>query len=105
LERGIKKILVVNAQIFKKLENDFKLFFQGLKARSISKSWLLRATGGRILGPQRPSKAYEPKIGPEDSQKRFDDYKPTNAIYCNNSDQRRWFRVKEWFTQYAQTDF
>jgi hypothetical protein len=27
-------------------------------------------------------------------------YEPTNAIRCNDSEHRRWVRVKEWFNEY-----
>ena len=97
----IKKILVVSEQTFKKLQKEFRLFFQGLKSRLSQRSSLLRPNRRQILRPQQPPKASGQKIGLRTPLRGFRDYEPTNAIYCNNSDWRRWVRVKEWFSQYG----
>jgi hypothetical protein len=31
-------------------------------------------------------------------------YEPTNAIRCNDSERRRWVRVREWFNDLAATE-
>jgi hypothetical protein len=33
--------------------------------------------------------------------KRQTDYEPTNAIYVNECDYRRWCRVNEWFAEFG----
>ena len=99
LERGIKKILIVSEQKFKELESDLKAFFQGLRGRPVSRSSRLKANSGQILQPQKPSEALSSKFG---SKERFRDYEPTNAIHFNTCEWRRWVRVQEWFSQYAQ---
>jgi hypothetical protein len=53
-----------------------------------------------------PRKAAEPGYQPKPKStvlaaNHQRDYEPTNAIYCNDSDWRRWVRVKEWFNEYG----
>lgn len=38
---------------------------------------------------------------PNPKKKHYSDYEPSNAIYVNDCDYRRWCRVKEWFDQYS----
>ena len=112
----VKKILVVSEQKFKELQNEFKLFFKGLKGgseqlgcgseqlgcRNSQRSSPLEAKSEQILKPPEPLKGSASKFNSRDPTRRFRDYEPTPAISCNNSDWRRWIRVQEWFSQYAQ---
>jgi len=41
------------------------------------------------------------KIGAKDFTRHCQDYEPTNAIYTNTSDYRRWCRVTEWFSHFG----
>jgi len=101
LERGIKKILIVSEQKFKELEKEFGLFFQGLRDRLSQRSSLPEATRGPISRSQEPSAAPDLKIDSEDLTQHYRDYEPTNAIYTNSSEYRRWCRVSEWFNQFS----
>ncbi len=103
LERGIKKILVVNEQKFQEIQKEFKAFFKGVRGQSGQRSLNLGAARGQNLKPKLLSQGFTPKLIPE-SPGRHQNYEPTNAIYCNTSDWRRWIRVREWFSQYAQAE-
>ena len=105
LERGIKKILVVSEEIFKKLQKDFRLFFKGIRGQSGQRSFKLEAAKGQNVQPKTPEQVFISKFAPREHAAHFQDYEPTNAIYCNTSSWRRWIRVREWFDQYAQTGF
>ncbi|GEM_PF-2759327 len=100
LETGeIKKILVVSEQTFKEIQKEFKLFFKGLKSRASQRSLNLETSKGQDFKPKLSTKECN-------QNKPCRDYEPTNAIYLNSSDWRRWARVKEWFSRYAQgSDF
>ena len=97
----IKKILVVSEKIFKAIQNDFKLFCRGLAGRPDAQSLNLGPNRSPIFEPESPSQTLISKLGPE-RPRRLRAYEPTNAIYLNHSHWRRWVRVKEWFSQYAQ---
>ena len=101
LERGIKKILVLSEQKFKELQKEFESFFQGLRGRVSQRSSLPGANKRQILKPPSPFKALTSKFDSGDLTKRFGDYEPTNAIYTNTSEYRRWCRVAEWFNQFG----
>ena len=98
----IKKILVVSEKIFKAIQNNFNLFSRGLTGRPVAQSLNLGADRGQIFEPKSPAQTFISKFSPTQSPEYFRDYQPSNAIYTNYSDQRRWMRVKEWFSQYAQ---
>lgn len=100
-EGKIEKILIVSEQKFKELQKDFRLFFQGLKGHCHQRSSLLKANRGQIFKPKPSSQRFSPELSVENTRS-FPDYEPTNAIYLNTCDRRRWVRVKEWFSQYAQ---
>ena len=102
VKEGIKKILVVSEEKFKEIEKNFQAFFKGLDGRLSKRSSLLEANKGQILKPQRASEGITAKFDSEELTKNFLNYEPTNAIYCNTSDRRRWIRVQEWFAQYSQ---
>ena len=101
-QREIKKILVLSEQKFKELQKEFKLFFKGLNGRISQRSSLLKPKRRQFLEPQEPRKGSAQKFDSEGHPQRFRDYEPTHAISLNTSDWRRWVRVKEWFSQYAQ---
>ena len=98
----IKKILIVSEQKFEELQKEFNLFFKGLEGRISQRPSLREAKTRQILKSQAPSKASGPKIDSEDLVGGFRDYEPTKAIHFNDCNWRRWVRVKEWFSQYAQ---
>ena len=100
----IKKILAVSEQKFKKIQKEFQSFLKGVRGRFDARSSPLEANKGEFLKPQRPSEAIIERCVVQDMSKRFRNYAPTNAIYCNTSDYRRWVRVKEWFDQYDPED-
>ena len=101
LEAEIKKILVVSERKFKELQKDFESFLQGVRGRIHQRSSLLEATRGQIFRPRQPSAASDSRIGSKDFTRHCQDYEPTNAIYTNSSEYRRWCRVNEWFNQFS----
>ena len=98
----IKKILVVSEQKFQEIQKEFKAFFRGLRGRLKPNSLNVEAPRGQIFKLKPSCEAFAPKFSLKDLTKNFRDYEPTKAIYFNSSDWRRWVRVKEWFSQYAQ---
>ena len=100
LEGGIKKILIVGEEKFKELRKDFQAFLQGLRGGRPQRSSLSRATRGQVLRSQQPLVTSDSKIESKGLLRRYQDYEPTNAIYVNECDYRRWCRVAEWFNQF-----
>ncbi len=61
------------------------------------RDFIKRPCAGKVDEFKRPAQAKSNVEEINDER----DYEPTNAIYCNNSDWRRWVRVKEWFNEYS----
>ena len=91
IPRGATKILCITQATFTKIQKAYRSFFQGIPVRPTKKSLIIRATGGRVPASEEPEPAKE----------RFLTYEPTNAIYLNECDYRRWCRVNEWFAEFG----
>ena len=101
-EGGIRKILVVSEQKFQELEKEFQSFFQGVRGRLAARSSLPGANREGNCRLKPPAETFAPKFAATENPGHFRDYEPSNAIYLNTCEWRRWVRVKEWFNQYAQ---
>ena len=83
------KILCVTQQTFLWIEKSYRMFRLGIRpAKRSSNTERLRRP---FSAPGRPSP----------TKYRFLTYEPSNAIYTNSSDYRRWCRVTEWFNQFS----
>ena len=84
-----EKILCVTVNIFKVIEKDYRTFCQ--LGQPAKRSFNIRPNKTNSLKkqPLKPIKEH------------FLDYEPSNAIYTNTSEYRRWCRVKEWFNQFG----
>jgi len=85
------KILRITEPMFLWIKDSYKRFRRSLMGRPAKRSSrhepLRRA-------PSSPEK-------PKTLKRYFSTYEPTNAIYTNTSDFRRWCRVTEWFNKFA----
>ena len=80
------KILCITPETFTKIGQAFKAFRGFIKTP-----------------PPRKVEARQ-FLKPKDvlvKAKRKKDYEPTNAIYVNECDYRRWCRVNEWFAEFG----
>jgi hypothetical protein len=82
------KILCVTEAGFNNIKKIYRAFHQGLKGRPKKQLPRQRALKRHFLKPKQPAR-------------HFSDYEPSNAIYVNECDYRRWARVKEWFNQFG----
>ena len=84
------KILCITPETFTEISQAFNAFLGFLK-------------GHKSRDVFRPKRLSAPKEAlPEDTYQR--DYEPTNAIYVNECDYRRWCRVNEWFAEFGPED-
>jgi len=81
------KILCITLKTYAEISQAYKAF----------RDFIKRPAAGKVVEFKRPA---QPKSRVEEINSQGD-YDPTNAIYCNNSDWRRWVRVKEWFNEYG----
>src|SRR3989338_2219520 len=81
------KILCITLKTYAEISQAYKAF----------RDFIKRPAAGKVVEFKRPA---QPKSRVEEITSQGD-YDPTNAIYCNNSDWRRWVRVKEWFNEYG----
>ena len=94
----VKKILCVSEQTFKEIRKDFGVFSRGIKGQPSQRSLNIEPPRGQILGSKVPLQAFSQKLNQTKSTGYFE---PSNTIYLQYSDIRRWRRVNEWFRQYA----
>ena len=78
------KILCITLKTYAEIKQTYKTFRNSIKSK----------VQRIIVEPPRPSEA-PLEVGFQR------DYEPTKAISCNDSDWRRWVRVKEWFNEYG----
>jgi len=91
ISKEAKRILCITDSTFQKICAKFQAFCRGLAGRPKARSCHLEANKRHFSAPQQP-----------DTDKRhFSDYEPTNAIYFNECDYRRWCRVSEWFKEFG----
>ena len=87
IPRETAKILCITLKTFTEISQSFNAFRKFIK-------------------PAVPQKCIEPKYPSEPKNNILEvnyqsDYEPTNAIYVNECNFRRWVRVKEWFNQFS----
>jgi len=94
MPRGPAKILCITPKTYAEICRAYKTilaFCRGLSGRPAKRSFNL----GQI------KKDFSEKNQPDNENNRFPDYEPSNAIYTNECDYRRWCRVNEWFTEFG----
>jgi len=89
---AVEKILCITERTFKVIKEDFNAFCRHATSRVKTRSSNVGPKNRLICKPI-------PRVF---NERRFRDYEPTQAIYFNGCDWRRWIRVKEWFGQHAQ---
>jgi hypothetical protein len=94
----IEKILRVSEKIFKEIQKDFRTFLRSINGQPDPSSFNTRPPRGQILGPKATLETFRPKL---DQSKNIGHFEPSNTIYLQYSEIRRWRRVNEWFSQYA----
>lgn len=99
----IQKILCVNAKTFKAIVKDFEAFFKGINGHLSPRSFNIEPYRGQNPGLKVEPRTISPKLAPTAHAEYFRDYEPSNTIYLQYSDIRRWRRVSEWYKQYAHT--
>ena len=60
-----------------------------------------RRPAKRSLNTKSLRKPFSAPKRPSPEKRHFLTYEPSNAIYTNTSDYRRWCRVTEWFNQFG----
>ena len=86
IPRGAAKILRITPASFKAINRAFNAFRDFIKGPVPRKVELGRTAKPRISLPEA---------------QRQSDYEPTNAIYVNECNYRRWCRVNEWFAEFG----
>ena len=94
----VERILVVSEKIFQEIQKDFKAFLRSIKGRPDPRSFNIRPPRGQILEPKASFETLKPKL---DESKNIGHFEPSNTIYLQYSEIRRWRRVNEWFSHYA----
>ncbi len=95
------KILCVTQNVFLQIQVSYRAFCRCLLGRQTKKSFNTEPSRGQNSGLKVAPQTISPKSGPTASAKFFRDFEPSNTIYLQYSDIRRWRRVNEWFNQYA----
>lgn len=85
------KILCITDETFKNIQQAYQTFCRGLRGRPIKRSLNFGTIKKNFLEQKQPNL----------KKKHFSGYEPSQAIYFNDCDYRRWCRVKEWFNQYG----
>jgi hypothetical protein len=86
IPRGAAKILCITPVTFVEISRAFREF----------RNFIKRPISRKVEPKQTP----KPRDG-WPKTKRQADYEPTNAIYVNECDYRRWCRVNEWFSEFG----
>jgi len=95
------KILCVSEKTFKEILKDSGAFFKGINGHLSPKSFGIEPSRGQNPGLKGLPQTISPKSAPTAHAEYFRDYEPSNTIYLQYSDIRRWRRVSEWYKQYA----
>ena len=92
--KEIEKILCVSEKTFKAIVKDVEVFFKGIKVQAESKSLIKDQCleSNELIKPFSSAFKNLPDLG---------HFEPSNIIYLQYTDIRRWRRVNEWFSQYA----
>ena len=99
----ISKILCVSAKTFKAIVKDFEAFFKGTSGQLSPRSFGIEQSRGQNPWLKTEPQTISPKLASTASAEYIRDYEPSNTIYLQYSDIRRWRRVNEWYKQYAHT--
>jgi hypothetical protein len=87
IPREAEKILCITQATFLNIHRAYQVFQEFIKPVTLIKPAL------KIIAPTtHQTIAYQ----------HTHDYQPSNAIYVNECDYRRWCRVSEWFNTYGQ---
>jgi hypothetical protein len=87
IPREAAKVLCITHEAFARINREYHRF-----QNSIRKPALRKTAARQITKPEDAQK----------NQTRPINYEPTNAIYMNTCDYRRWCRVSEWFAQFTE---
>lgn len=85
------KILCITDKTFKDIQASYQVFCRWVSGRLTRRSPHLEPLKEKFLVQKQPIV----------NKRHFLAYEPSNAIYVNTCDYRRWCRVKEWFNQYG----
>ena len=97
----IQKILCVSVKTFEAIKKDFEAFFKGDNGYLKPSTFNIEPYRGQNSELKVASQAINPILTKTVSPEFFRDFEPSNTIYLQYSDIRRWRRVNEWFRQYA----
>ncbi|MCK5081708.1 MAG: hypothetical protein KAR31_02275, partial [Candidatus Omnitrophica bacterium] len=89
IPREAAKILCVTQQTFLWIEKSYQTFHRGMQSAK------------KALNTKRLRQPFSSPGRPSPTKHHFLTYEPSNAIYTNSSDYRRWCRVTEWFNQFG----
>jgi hypothetical protein len=81
------KILCITPETFARISQAYRAF----------RNFIKRPDSRKVVEPKCQSKPKDTVLTVNHQR----DYEPTNAIYVNECDYRRWVRVKEWFDEYG----
>jgi hypothetical protein len=82
-----KKILCITQATFLNIYQAYQTFRESIKP---------------LVLPKPALKTITPRTPQTNTYEHTQDYQPSNAIYVNECDYRRWCRVSEWFNTYGQ---
>jgi hypothetical protein len=99
----IQKILCVSEKTFKTIVKEFEAFFKGVSGQLSPRSFGVEPYKGQNTGLKPAPQTISAKLGLTTKAEYVRDYEPSNTIYLQYSEIRRWRRVNEWFNQYAHT--
>ena len=85
------KILCITDAVFQAIKQQYQTFRQHLIGRPCKKSFDIGQIQKKFLKKNQSGR----------SPQHFSAYEPSDAIYVNECDYRRWCRVSEWFNQYG----
>jgi hypothetical protein len=97
----IQKILCVSEKTFKAILKDSEAFFKGISGHLSPRSFGIEPSRGQNPGLKVAPETISPKLEPTAHAEYVRHYEPSNTIYLQYSDIRRWRRVSEWYKQYA----
>ena len=97
------KILCVSEKTFKAIVKDSEAFFKGINGHLSPRSFGVGPCRGRNSGLKVTPQTISPILTKIANAEYFRNFEPSNTIYLQYSDIRRWRRVSEWYKQYAHT--
>ena len=95
------KILCVSEKTFKAIIKDSEAFFKGINGHLSPRSFNIEPCRGQNPELKVTPQTISPILTKAANAEYFRNYEPSNTIYLQYSDIRRWRRVSEWYKQYA----